>query len=105
MSIAARTPKKTTRDVTHPCLSVLLLALLVGTTGLDHATQLEFTSELAAEVRQVLHELLDDLDQGFLGGDGSVGLDANEELRYVGMGDCRKSQYSTRQQKACDILL
>lgn len=66
------------------------LALLIRTAGLDHATKLELASKLATEVGQVLHELLDDLYQGLLGGDLAVRLDSNEHLGDVWMRDCDK---------------
>lgn len=67
--------------------SVILLALCIRPAGLDHAAQLELSGELLAEVGEVLHEALDDLDQGFFGRDGAVRLDANKEFRHVRVSD------------------
>ena len=62
-------------------MTVVLLA------GGDHATQLVLASELAAELAVRGNQLLADLDQRLLGGDGAVGLDADEQLRHIRVSD------------------
>jgi hypothetical protein len=57
--------------------------LVVGVTGIDHAAQLELAGEALAEKRELVDEILADLNHGFLGSNGAVGLDADKELRHI----------------------
>lgn len=56
--------------------------------GGGHTTELVLAGELAAELGEVGDEVLAHLDHGLLGGDLAVGLDADEELGHIRVGDC-----------------
>lgn len=75
----------------RPQLSTLALKACAATvcrgTGGSHATQLILAGELAAKLGKLGNEILAHLDEGVLGCDGSVCLDADEELRDIRMGN------------------
>ena len=57
-------------------------------TGRGHAAKLILAGELATELCEIGDEVLAHLDHRLLGGDLAVGLDADEELRHVRVGNC-----------------
>lgn len=66
----------------------LLLALVgIGSSARHHLAQLEFLGELAAQLAQLGDEGFGDADDGFFGGDGAVGLDAELDGGEEGVGD------------------
>lgn len=65
-----------------------------GRTGGGHATQLVLTRELAAKLRELRDQVLADLGEGVLRGDDAIGLNADEQLGDVGVGDCSKRSAS-----------
>jgi hypothetical protein len=71
------------------CKPILALETvgLVLIAGRNHLAQLIFTGKLASKLTVGLDELLADLEQSVLGCDGTVGLNANQDLRDVGMSD------------------
>lgn len=60
-----------------------------GASG-GHATQLVLACELTAKLGELGDEVLGDFDKSVFGRDGAVGLDANEELRYIRVSDCAR---------------
>lgn len=52
-----------------------------------HAAQLVLAGELAAQLGELGNQVLADLDEGVLGCDGAVGLNADEELRHIRVSD------------------
>lgn len=57
-------------------------------TGGGHAAELVLAGELTTELRKMGDEVLAHLDHRLLGGDLAVGLDADEKLRHVRVGNC-----------------
>lgn len=56
-------------------------------TGGRHATELVLAGELATELGEMGNEVLAHLHHRLLGGDLAVGLDADEKLRHVRVGN------------------
>lgn len=81
--------------------TVRAIAIAIGRgAGGGHATQLVLAGELAAKLGELGDEVLADLKHGLFGGDGTVSLDADEELRHVRVGNCSgepRSAVDTRQ--------
>lgn len=69
-------------------ISAVLAAAVSSGAGRGHAAQLILAGELAAELGELGDEVLADLGHGVLGGDGTVGLNADEELGHVRVSDC-----------------
>lgn len=55
--------------------------------GGSHATQLVLAGELPTKLGKLSNKTFADLDEGIFRCDGAVCLDADEELRYIRMGN------------------
>lgn len=66
----------------------LLLALVgIRSRARHHLAQLELLGEFTAQLSQLGHEGFGDADDGFFGGEGAVGLDAELDGGEEGVGD------------------
>lgn len=66
----------------------LLLALVgIRSSARHHLAQLEFLGEFTAQLGQLGHEGFGDADDGFFGGEGAVGLDAELDGGEERVGD------------------
>lgn len=70
-------------------MSAIRIAVAIGSrTGGGHTTQLVLAGKFAAKLRELCDQVLADLSEGVLWSDGAIGLDANEQLGHIGVGDC-----------------
>ena len=61
----------------------------IATTGADHLPQFPFLGEFATQDAEVGHEVHADRNDGFFGGNGTIGRDAEFEFGEHGVRDLR----------------
>lgn len=73
-------------------VTAVIVVVLVLVASRDHLAQLPLAGELASKMAVSCDELLANGKEGLLGRDGAIGLNTEQDLGDVGMGDCRQSK-------------
>lgn len=60
---------------------------IVVVSGRSHATQLVLSREVLRQLSERSNELLADVDEDLAGGNGAVGLKADQDLGHIGVSD------------------